>query len=94
MKIAGFIWLEDVIEKLEAKHNVLAIEVEEVFASNPKIKKMHHGNFRGEHVYRALGHTKSGRYLTIFFIHKQAQEALLLSARDMDRKERKSYGKK
>ena len=30
---------------------------------------------------------------TIFFIHKLTNEALILSARDMDYKERKSYAK-
>lgn len=93
MKISGFIWLENVIEKLEVKHHVWPEEVEEVFARTPKIKRMERGHFRGEDVYRALGQTESGRYLVVFFIHKLTGEALILSARDMDKKERKSYGK-
>jgi uncharacterized DUF497 family protein len=55
---------------------------------------MKKGKFRGEDVYRALGQTHAGRYLTVFFIHKLTQKALILSARDMDDKERASYGKK
>ncbi len=93
MKITGFIWLEDVIEKIEIKHDVWPGEVEEVFAGKPKIRKMNRGHFRGEDVYRALGRTDAGRYLVVFFIHKLSYEALVLSARDMDKKERKSYAK-
>ncbi len=48
---------------------------------------------RGEDVYRALGQTDAGRYLVVFFIHKLTREALILSARDMDHKERRSYGR-
>ena len=54
MKIRGFIWLDEIIDKIESKHNVTQAEVEEV----------------------ATG------------------EALILSARDMDKKEKKNYGKK
>jgi uncharacterized DUF497 family protein len=54
---------------------------------------MNKGRYRGEDVYRALGQTDAGRYLTVFFIHKLTHEALILSARDMDDKERKGYAK-
>jgi len=94
MKIKGFIWLDNVVEKIETKHNVTPEETEEVFADKPKIRKMNKGHFRGEDVYRALGQAASGRYLVVFFIHKKSNEALILSARDMDKKERKNYGKK
>jgi len=94
MKITGFIWFDDVIEKIETKHHVTMPEVEEVFSKRTKFKKMRKGKFRGEDVYRALGQTRTGRYLAVFFIHKLTQKALILSARDMDEKERKSYGKK
>lgn len=93
MKITGLIWLENVVEKLEAKHQVFAEQVEQVFANRPKIKKMNRGHFRGEDVYRALGQTDAGRYLVVFFIHKLSNEALILSAREMDKKERKSYAR-
>ncbi len=41
----------------------------------------------------ALGRSDSGRYLAVLFIYKKTKEALILSARDMARKERRSYGK-
>lgn len=93
MKIIGFIWLEEIIEKLEVKHRVIPEEVEEVLMAHPQMKRINKGHFRGEDVYRALGQTDTGRYLVIFFIHKLTNEALILSARDMDDKERRSYAK-
>lgn len=93
MKIAGFIWLEGIVEKLAIKHHVTTDEVEQVFAARPGIKRINKGLFRSEDVYRALGQTEAGRYLVVFFIYKQTGEALILSARDMDRKERKSYAR-
>jgi uncharacterized protein len=94
MRIRGFIWLDEVEEKLEIKHHVQIEEVEELFGREPKIRKWQRGvRFRGEDVYRALGQTESGRYLTVFFIYKLSHEALILSARDMDDGERKSYGR-
>ncbi len=94
MKITGCIWLENIVEKIQVKHHVIPEEVEEVFSHKPNIMKMSKGHFRGEDVYRALGQTDAGRYLVVFFIHKLTFEALILSARDMDKKERKSYAKK
>lgn len=93
MRIVGFIWLEEIVEKLEAKHQVTVEEVEQLFGNRPQVKRMNKGRFRGEDVYRALGQTDAGRYLVVFFIHKLTGEALILSARDMDDKERKTYAK-
>ena len=93
MTIVGFIWLEEIVEKLAAKHQVATDEVEQIFDNRPGIKHMNKGLFRGEDVYRALGQTEAGRYLVVFFIYKQTREALILSARDMDHKERKSYAR-
>jgi len=93
MRIAGFIWLEEIVEKLEVKHQVFPDEVEQVFRRRPSIKRMNRGRYRGEDVYRATGQTDAGRYLAVFFIHKLTDEALILSARDMDDKERKGYAR-
>ncbi len=94
MKIVEFLWKEQFIEKLERKHRVFADEVEEVFRNAPRFNFIAKGQIAGENVYRALGQTDDGRYLAIFFIYKRGGKALPISARDMDRKERKSYGKK
>ena len=93
MKIVGLIWLEEIVEKLEVKHRVVPEEVEQVFVNRPGIRRMNKGHYRGEDVYRALGQTDAGRYLVVFFIHKMTHEALILSARDMDDKERRTYAR-
>jgi len=91
MKIVGFIWLEEIVEKLEGKHPVTIDEVEQIFGSQLNVKRMNKGHLRGEDVYRALGQTDAGRYLVVFFIHKLSHKALILSARDLDDKEGKNY---
>lgn len=91
MKINGFIWLEEIVDKIEVKHQVFPDEVEQVFDNQPSVKRMNKGHFRGEDVYRALGQTDAGRYLVVFFIFKLSREALIMSARDMDHKERRNY---
>ncbi len=93
MRIRGIVWFEEVIEKLARKHSVSVIEVEDVLARSPQLRFIEGGNYRDEDVYAALGQTRAGRYLVIFFVYKQNNQALILSARDMDKKERKRYGK-
>ena len=94
MKITDFIWINEFVDKLEIKHHVDPEEVEQVFANQPRMRRISLGKFRGEDVYRALGQTNAGRYLVVFFIYKQTGEALTISARDMDPQERRSYAKK
>ena len=95
MRIKGFIWLERFVEKLEVKHGVTVEEAEEIFGNRTvlKVKRVSRGLHRDEHVYRALGRTWTGRYLVVFFILKRTNEALIISGRDMDKKERQSYGR-
>ena len=52
------------------------------------------GKVEGEHLYNALGRTSGGRHLSIFFIKKLNNKALIITARDMNNIERKRYGKK
>ena len=92
MYIDDFIWLPDIIEKLESIHRVLPEEVEEVFFNRPHFRFIEKGHVAGEDVYVALGQADSGRYLSVFFIHKPGNLALVISARDMDAAERKRYG--
>jgi uncharacterized DUF497 family protein len=42
----------------------------------------------------ALGQTRHGRYLSIFFIKKLGNKALVVTTRDMNKSERKRYEKK
>ncbi len=94
MKIEGIIWLRDVVDKLATKHHVEADEVEEVLNGRPKFRFVEKGERKGEDVYMALGRSQAGRYLAVLFIYKETKEALVLSARDMARREREQYGKK
>ena len=94
MKITGIIWLEEIVEKLARKHGVEQQEVREVLSSSPEFRFIEKGHRAGENVYAAFGQTDAGRYLIVFFVYKKDKRALILSARDMTRAERKSYGKK
>jgi uncharacterized DUF497 family protein len=94
MIIEGFIWLPDIVDKLESKHNVSIFEVESLFARKPVFRIIEKGRIIGENLYRALGQDQSGRYLAVFFIYKTTREALVISARDMSEPERKYYAKR
>jgi hypothetical protein len=76
---------------LASKHGVTLTEVEEVLHAQPMIRRMKQGHRPGEDVYGALGQTIAGRYLIVFFVYKRTREALVVSARDMDKGERRSY---
>ena len=94
MKLEGVIWLRNVVDKLILKHHVGIDEVEELFRNKPRFFFIEKGNRKGEDVYMALGQSSDGRYLSVLFIHKSTNEALILSARDMAKKERRYYAKK
>jgi len=94
LKITGLIWYDAVIEKLERKHNVKQYEVREVFSRRPLFRFVEKGHRSGENVYAALGRARAGRYLVIFFVYKKDKHALILSARDMTRAERRKYEEK
>ncbi len=94
MYIDDFIWLPDIIEKLIVKHDVTQDEGEEVFFNCPRYRFVESGYRSGEDVYSASGQTDAGRYLIVFFIHKPGNVALILSGRDMDKKERRHYERK
>jgi uncharacterized protein len=91
MYIDDFLWLPDIVEKLLVKHHTTQDEVEEVFFNRPQYRFVEKGYRTGEDVYLAAGQTDGGRYLVVFFIQKPGNVALILSARNMDRKERKRY---
>ena len=94
MKIKGFIWYRKIIDKILWKHHVKREEVEEVFANKPKFTFIEKGKVKNENLYSARGQTDAGRYLVVLFIYKKTKEALIITARDMDAKERRNYGKK
>jgi len=94
MRIQDVKFAPGVIEKLLQKHHVTDYEVREVFANLPRFRFAEKGEREGEDVYLASGQTEAGRYLIVFFIYKLNQDALVISARDMDRRERRRYGRR
>jgi uncharacterized DUF497 family protein len=94
MDIVDVIWFPSVVDKLAWKHHVSPEEVTEVLFDQPLYRKVQKGHVPGEDLYAALGQTDAGRYLIIFFIYKPTREALILSARDMEAKERRQYARR
>lgn len=94
MYVDDLIWLPNVVEKLARKHNVRPEEVEEVFLNRPRFRFHERGKVQGENLYVALGRTDGGRYLIVHFIFKSRSRGLVISARDMDKAERRYYGRK
>jgi hypothetical protein len=94
LKIKGFIWLEDIVQKLLWKHAVVQTEVAEIFVNAPRFRFVEKGHRSGENVYAAFGQTDGGRYLAIFFVYKKDGRALIVSAREMTDSERRRYAKK
>ena len=52
------------------------------------------GHQADENLYTAYGLTAAGRWLIVFYILKPNNSALVISARDMDQKERRLYARK
>ncbi len=95
MNIEGLIWLDEVVDKLQWKHDIETYEVEEVFKNGPYIVFKEKGHlYLREDVYLALGKTNEGRYLFVLFIYKKDRKALILSARNMTKTEKHRYEKK
>jgi uncharacterized DUF497 family protein len=81
--------------KLETKHHVTVHEARQVLLSRPRIRFAEKGFVEGEDVYVAFGQTVGGRYLAVFFVYKpDTKTAIIISARDMSKKERHAYGRK
>lgn len=91
MRIIDILWLPNIIDKLAWKHGVDPEEVDDILFGNPHFRRVQRGHVDGEDLYAALGQSRSGRYLIVFFLYKRSREALILSARDMDDKERRRY---
>ena len=53
------------------------------------------GYIEGEDVYVAFRQTFARHYLSVFFVYKPDHKtAIIISARDVSQKERKTYGRK
>jgi len=94
LKITECLWLDQFVDKIIHKHNVYPEEVEEIFYRDPLIRKLEGGHVKGEDLFIAFERTNGGRYLSVLFVKKKDKRALVISARDMTKKERKRYGKR
>jgi uncharacterized DUF497 family protein len=95
MRIESIVCPEYIEEKLQVKHGVTCYEAEQVLLNSPRIRFAEKGHTEGDDVYAAFGRTFEGRYLSVFFIYKpDVRTAIIISVRDMSKKERKAYGRK
>jgi uncharacterized protein len=94
MRLTGILWLRDVVDKLAWKHSVTPEEVEEALTSARRFRFIEVGDVEGEDLYAAMGRTAAGRYLITYFVYKTTREALIVSARDMTKREKRAYAKK
>jgi len=94
MKITECLWLDEFVDKIIRKHQVCREEVEEIFSRDPLIRRLETGRVKGEDLFIAFGTTNSGRYLTLLFVRKKNKRALVISAREMTKGERRKYGKR
>ena len=82
-------------EKLESKHNLSLYEARQVLLNQPRIRFAEKGYVEGNDVYAAFGQNFGGRYIVVFFVYKpDTTTAIIISARDMNAKERRAYGRK
>ncbi len=94
MEIYDILWIDTVVEKIWRKHKVTTADVEEILSGAPKIRFIEKGKIKDEHMYAAFGKTGAGCRLIVFFIKKKNNHALVISARDMTKAERKFYEEK
>lgn len=87
-RIEGFIWLDWVVEKLAEKHDVEPEEAEEAFFNPPyQVRRAESGK------YLLYGRSEAGRYLFIAFAW-EGRRVKVISARDMNKSERRFYKRK
>ena len=89
-KLAGFAWDEANREKNQIKHNVSYKECEEAFSDGKKKLFNDPAHSAKEKRYLLFGKTVQLRYLIIAFTIRNLH-VRVVSARDMNRKERKVY---
>ncbi len=91
-QFTGFQWDEGNIDKNLLKHQVQNWECEQIFFNEPLIMLDDPKHSLSEKRWAAFGQTNAGRLLTIIFT-KREKLLRVISARDMNRKEKKFYEK-
>ncbi|AEG15203.1 protein of unknown function DUF497 [Desulfofundulus kuznetsovii DSM 6115] len=96
-KITRFIIPPDRANHIAVKHSVTPEEVRQAAFDDPHhiIQRLKAASSAPqEKVYRLLGRTEAGRYLTVIFIYKGRGRAYLVTARNMTHAERRYYHEK
>jgi hypothetical protein len=86
----GFEWDEGNLLKNWEKHRVSAMECEQVFFNRPLVALPDDPHSIDEPRFYALGQSDSGRHLFIAFTVRK-KHIRVISAREMNRKEKKGY---
>ncbi len=86
----GFQWDEGNAEKNWNRHGVSQGECEEIFFGSPLLVVADRAHSKAERRYYALGQTDAGRGLFVVFTIRAGLIGVI-SARDMNRDERKEY---
>jgi len=93
-RIEGFDWDEGNLRKSAEKHGVNPAEAEEVFQYEPLMIVQDAKHSDAEPRFQALGRSSSGRRLHVTFTLRRNETLIrVISARDMNRKERRIYEK-
>jgi|SRR5579863_1499505 len=91
-QIVGFDWDDGNSRKSADKHDVSQAEAESVFFSDPLIVLEDPKHSKEEQRFHALGRTIRGRGLHVTFTLRENGTLIrVISARDMNRKERQLY---
>jgi len=89
VRIDELIWTEENEEHI-AEHGVTPQEVEELFfEESPYFRRG-----PGENLSHVYGRTGAGRYLFVVMVYLGEGKGYVVTARDMDRKERRLYQKR
>ena len=87
MVVSGFDWDDDNVLHIE-RHQFTPDEVEEVFAGNYKVRRTR------QKLYIALGETLDGRLAFVVFRRLSGGLIRVVTARDMDDRERRLFRRK
>ena len=91
-QISGFDWDEGNSRKSSQKHNVIQSETEQLFFNQPLLLLADIAHSQKEARYHALGRTDDGRQLHVTFILRAKGTLIrVISARDMNRREKNIY---
>ncbi len=92
MIITELLWDEDTALHIQSKHQVEPEEVEELcFSETPPLIEVGRG---GAPIYYVLGQTSGGRYLFTVIRYLFRGKAKIITARDMDQREKKRYSRR